>query len=76
MVEEAGGDVRVEGMPRAVSDQAHDAFLAPEQALEGGVDRKMDDPHRQRDLIALRAAQRSMPVPALEPLGEEITHGP
>ena len=72
MVGEAGGDLRVEGVPRPVAGQPHDAFLASEQVLEGGVHRKMDDPHRQRDLIAFRAAERALAVPALEPVGEEF----
>ena len=76
MVGEAGGDLRVEGVPRAVSDEAHDAFLASEQALEGGIDGEMDDPHRQRDPIAFRAAQRAVAVPALEPVREEAFHRP
>jgi hypothetical protein len=45
--------------------------LASEHALESGVHRDVDDPHRQRELLALRAAERSMAVPALQQVGEE-----
>ena len=76
MVGEAGGDLRVEGVPGTIAGQPHDAFLASEQALEGGIHREMDDPHRQRDLVAFRAAQRAVAVPALEPVGEKALHRP
>ena len=73
MVGEAGGDLRVEGVPGTIAGQPHDAFLTSEQALEGGVHREMDDPHRQRDLVAFRAAQRAVAVPALEPVCEKAS---
>ncbi len=74
MVGEAGGDLRVEGVPRPVAGHPHDVFLASEQALEGGVHGEMDDPHGQRDSIAFRAAERAVAVPALIPMVEEASH--
>ena len=68
---EAGGHLRVERMARALANQTHDALLAPEQALEGGVDGEMDDPHRQRDLLTLRPPEGSMAVPALDQVREQ-----
>ena len=76
MVGQAGGDLRVERVPGTIAGQTHDAFLTSEQALEGSVHREMDDPHRQRDLVAFRAAERAMAVPALEPVDEEVSHRP
>ena len=61
VVDEAGSHFRVEGMPCALAGEADDAFLAPEQPLECGIHREMDDPHRQRDLVAFRAAQGPWP---------------
>jgi hypothetical protein len=75
IVGEAGGDLRVEPASRVLADEAHGMLLAPEQALEGGVDGDVDDPHRQRDLFALRAAKRALAIPALGEVGEEAVHG-
>jgi hypothetical protein len=61
-------------MPRALADEAHDALLASQQALEGGIHGEMDDPHRQRDLLTLRMSERSLAVPAFVQLGEEASH--
>ena len=61
-------------MPLALADEAHDALLAAEHPLEGGIDGEMDDPHRHRDLLTLRSAERSLAVPALEEVGEEALH--
>jgi hypothetical protein len=76
VVGEACGDLRVERMPRAVPNEAHDPLLVSEQALEGGIDGEMDDPHRQRDLLTLRTPERSMAVPALDEVREQASHRP
>ena len=68
---EAGDQVRIERVPRALPDEAHDTLLAPEQALKRGIAREMDDPHRQRNLLALRAPERPVAVPALEQVGQQ-----
>lgn len=61
-------------MPRPVPHDADDVRGVPEQTLEGGVDRDRDDPHRQRDRIALRTPQRSMAVPRLEQVRQQRRH--
>jgi hypothetical protein len=68
---ETGGHLRVERMARPLADEAHDALLTPEQALERGIHGDVDDPHRQRDLLTLRTPERSMAVPALDQVHEQ-----
>jgi hypothetical protein len=70
IVEQAAGHPRIERLAGALTHEAHHALLAPEHALERGIHCESDDPHRQRDLLALRATERALAVPALEPVGE------
>ena len=72
---EAGGHLRIERMPRALARKPHDAVVAPDHALERGVHREMHDPHRQRDRLALRPAERAVAVPAVGEVGEQAAHG-
>ena len=70
----AGRDLGIERVPRALADEAHGVLHSTQQTLEGGVNGDVDDPHRQRDLLPLRAAERSPAVPALGEIGEEACH--
>ena len=76
VVDEAGRDVRGRRRGPPLAGDPHHALLAPEHALEGGVHGQRHDPHRQRDLIALRAAERAVSVPAFEQVrGQTLLHG-
>jgi hypothetical protein len=48
-------------MPGALVHEVGGVLHAAEQTLEGSVCRHVDDPHRQRDLLALGAAQWPLP---------------
>ena len=74
MVGEAGRDLRVERAAGALADEPRRVRRAAQHALEGGVGGDVHDPHRQRDLLALRAPERPLAVPALREVGEQSRH--
>ena len=54
----------IERMPGALADEPHDALVAAEHALEGGITGEVHDPHRQRDLLALRVGRAARARPS------------
>jgi hypothetical protein len=74
MVGETASHVGVERTSCALADEVHRALRAAQQTLEGGVSRDVDDPHRQRDLLTLRAPKGPPAVPALREVGQQSRH--
>ena len=74
MLRTARRDFRVERMPGALVYEVRGVLNAAEQALEGSVSGDMDDPHRQVNLLALGAMQRSLAIPAFRQLCEQLGH--
>ena len=73
VVGEPCGDHRVEGASCSLADDLRGERVAAEHPLERCIPRHMRDPHRQRELVTLRAARVTLAVPAL---GEVRELGP
>jgi hypothetical protein len=65
LTREQPSDGGVEGAPRSLADDARSPFPAAQHVLEGRVSSDVNDPQRQRDLVAFQAARFALAVPAL-----------
>jgi hypothetical protein len=68
------GDGRIEGGPARARTTPGRELGAAEQALERGVAGHMDDPKRERDLLAPQPARLPLTVPPLSEVSEQATY--
>jgi hypothetical protein len=64
LVGEQSGYGRIEGVTCALANHLRCELVPAEHALEGSVSGDVDDAHRQRDLVVLRAARLTLTIPA------------
>ena len=71
---QAGRDLGIERVPRALADEMRGTLHSTQQTLEGRVNGDVHDPHLKWDSLTLRAAKRSPTVPPLREIGEKTRH--